>query len=156
MPGTVLGAGGTWCWLLCAPAENQGPARGMTLGLWVPHVDRSSATQSGQRASAAPIGTRWGGWVHARVHAVTQSCPTLCYPRDCSPPGSSVLGDSPGKNTGLGCHFLLKGIFPPQGWNPGLPHCRRILYCLSQSGQVHKRLSRNSLPPAPVTNLRKR
>ena len=40
---------------------------------------------------------------------------------DCSPPGSSVHGDSPGKNTGLGCHALLQGIFSTQGSNPGLP-----------------------------------
>ena len=40
---------------------------------------------------------------------------------DCSMPGSSVHGDSPGKNTGVGCHFLLQGIFPTQGSNPGLP-----------------------------------
>ena len=39
--------------------------------------------------------------------------------------------DSPGKSTGEGCHALLQGIFPTQGWNPGLPRCRRILYCLS-------------------------
>ena len=37
---------------------------------------------------------------------------------DCSPPGSSVHGDSPGKNTGVGCHALLQGIFPIQGSNP--------------------------------------
>ena len=37
-----------------------------------------------------------------------QSCPTLCDPMDCSPPGSSVHEDSPGKNTGVGCHFLLQ------------------------------------------------
>ena len=36
-----------------------------------------------------------------------QSCPTLCDPIDCSPPGTSVYGDSPGKNTGVGCHALL-------------------------------------------------
>jgi len=36
-----------------------------------------------------------------------------------SPPGSSVQGDSPGKNTGMGCHALLQGIFPTQGLNPG-------------------------------------
>ena len=46
---------------------------------------------------------------------------------DCSPPGFSVHGDSPGKNTGMGCHFLLQGIFPTQESNPGLPHCRQIL-----------------------------
>ena len=54
-----------------------------------------------------------------------------CNPIDCSPPGFSVHGDSPGKNAGGGCSFLLQGIFPTQGLNPGLPHCRRILYCLS-------------------------
>ena len=53
---------------------------------------------------------------------------------DCSPPGSSVHGDSPGKNTGMGCHALLQGIFPTQGLNPGLPHCRQILYHLSHWG----------------------
>ena len=36
--------------------------------------------------------------------------------------------DFPGKHTGVGCHFLLQGIFPTQGWNPGLLHCRWILY----------------------------
>ena len=39
---------------------------------------------------------------------------------DSSPPGFSVHGDSPGKNTGVGCHFLLQGIFPIQGWKPRL------------------------------------
>ena len=40
-----------------------------------------------------------------------------CDPLDCSPPGSSVHGDSPGKNTGVGCYALLQGVFPTQGWN---------------------------------------
>ena len=60
-----------------------------------------------------------------------KSCPTFCDPMDCSPPGSSVHGDSPGKITGVGCHALLQGIFLIQGSNPGLPHCRWILYHLS-------------------------
>ena len=51
-----------------------------------------------------------------------QSCLTLCNPMDCSPPGSSVHGDSPDKNTGVGCHALLQGIFPTQGSNPYLLH----------------------------------
>ena len=42
--------------------------------------------------------------------------------------------DSPGKNTGVGCHFLLQRIFPTQGWNPGLLCCRQILYHLSHQG----------------------
>ena len=49
---------------------------------------------------------------------VTQSCLTLCNRMDCSPPCSSVHGDSPGKNTGVGCHALLQGIFLTQGLNP--------------------------------------
>ena len=53
---------------------------------------------------------------------------------DCSPPGCSVLGDSPGKNTGVGA--LLQGIFQTQGLNPGLPHCRQILYHLSYQGNL--------------------
>ena len=65
---------------------------------------------------------------------VTQSCPSLCDPLDYSPPGSSIHGDSPGKNTGVGCHALLQGIFPTQGSNPGLPHCRQIRYHLSHQG----------------------
>jgi len=39
----------------------------------------------------------------------------LCDPVDCSPPGSSVLGDSPGKNSRVDCHDLLQGIYPNQG-----------------------------------------
>ena len=48
--------------------------------------------------------------------------------------GSCLYGESPGKNTGVDCHILLQGIFPTQGSNPGLPHCRRILYQLSHKG----------------------
>ena len=65
---------------------------------------------------------------------VIQSCPTLCDPMDYSLPGSSVHGDSPDKNTGVGCHPLLQGFFPIQGSNPSLPHCRSILYHLSHQG----------------------
>ena len=50
-----------------------------------------------------------------------------------SPPGSSLHGDSPGKNTGVGCHFLLQGIFPAQGLNGGLLYCRQT-HRLSHSG----------------------
>ena len=42
--------------------------------------------------------------------------------------------NSPGQNTGVGSLFLLQGIFPTQGLNPGLPHCRWILYQLSHNG----------------------
>ena len=42
--------------------------------------------------------------------------------------------DSPGKNSGVSCHSLLQGIFPTQGSNLGLLHCRQTLYCLSYKG----------------------
>ena len=64
------------------------------------------------------------------VCLVAQSCTTLCGSVDCSLPDFSVHGDSPGNNTGVGCHALLQGIFSTQGLNPGILYCRRILYQL--------------------------
>ena len=67
--------------------------------------------------------------VHAAAAAKSlQSCPTLCDPVDSSPPGSSLHGHSPGKNTGVGCHALLQGIFPTQGSNLHLCFGRQIPY----------------------------
>ena len=63
-----------------------------------------------------------------------QSCLTLWDPMDCNPPGFSVHGNCSGKNTVVGCHALLQGIFPIQGLNPGLPHYKQILYHLSHQG----------------------
>ena len=63
---------------------------------------------------------------------VAQLCLTLCDPMDCSPPGSFVHGDSPGKNTGVGCHALLQGIFPTSSI-----FCRWILYRLSHKGSPY-------------------
>ena len=51
--------------------------------------------------------------------------------------------DSPGKNTGVGCHFLLQGIFPTQGSNPGLLLCRHTPYHLSHQGSQSYGFSRN-------------
>ena len=64
------------------------------------------------------------------LRLVVKSCPTL------RPQG--LPWDSPGKNTGVGCHALLQGIFPTQGSNPGLPHCRWILYHLSHQGSSNR------------------
>ena len=63
---------------------------------------------------------------------VGQSCLTLCDPMDGSPPGTSVHGDSPGQNTGVGCSALLQGIFSTQGSNMHFLHLtcigRWVLY----------------------------
>ena len=50
------------------------------------------------------------------------------------PHGLCCPWNSPGQNTGVGSLSLLQGIFPTQGLNPGLPHCRRILYQRSHQG----------------------
>ena len=51
-------------------------------------------------------------------------------PHELGPIRLLCLWNSPGKNTGVGSHSLLQGIFPTQGSNPGLPKCRQIFYCL--------------------------
>ena len=74
--------------------------------------------------------------------AVAKSSPTIGYPIDCSPPGSSVHGILPARILELSCRSLLQGIFQTQGSNLGLLHCRQILYHLSHHGrrEVAKRL----------------
>ena len=64
---------------------------------------------------------------------VTQLCPAPCNPMDCSPLGSSVHGDSPGKNTRMGGHDFL----PTQESNWGILHCRQILYQLNYQGSPY-------------------
>ena len=63
---------------------------------------------------------------------VAKSCPTLCDPMDCSPPGSSVHGIFKARMLGRGgggCfHFLLQEIFPTKGLNSHFQDCRWILY----------------------------
>ena len=77
-------------------------------------------------------------WVYSYVRClVAQSCLTLCDPMDCSLPGFSVHGDSPGKYIGVGCHTFLQRIFPTQGSNPGLPRCWDSLPSVSPGEPSH-------------------
>ena len=75
------------------------------------------------------------------------------------PHGLYSLWNSPGQNTGVGSLFLLQGIFPTQGLNPGLPHCRRVLYQLShkRSPRILERVaypfSRGSSQPSNRTRV---
>ena len=122
------------------PGESQGRWSLMGCSLW---GCTESDTTEVTAASAAPFHClpyvlylfiwEWAFRL-SPVCLVTQLCLTLCDPKDCSPPASAVHGDSSGKNNGVGCHALLKGIFPTQGSNPGLAHCRQILYHLSHQG----------------------
>ena len=66
------------------------------------------------------------------------------------PLGFSVHGNTPGKNTGVGCHTLLQGIFPTHGWNWDLLHYRHILYQLSYQGMLS---TMTVISPASITCL---
>ena len=59
------------------------------------------------------------------------SCLTLCNPMDLYPTKLFCPWNSPSKNTGVGCQSLLQGVSATQGSNPGLLHCRQILYYLN-------------------------
>ena len=87
---------------------------------------------------------------------VAQSCPTLCNSMDCSPPGSSLHEILQARILQWVVISFLQGIFPTQGSNPCLLHCREILYHLSQQGSpqfnswVRKMLWRRDRLPTPV------
>ena len=68
------------------------------------------------------------------LHLVTQLCPTPCNPQTVAYQAHLSIGDSPRKNTRVGYHALLQGIFPNQRSNTGFPHCRQIRYQLSYQG----------------------
>ena len=77
--------------------------------------------------------TRERGEVWSRYSASKCKCMSLNHAR-LRPRGLYSPWDSPGQKTGAGSLSLLQGIFPTQGSNPGLPHCRQILYQLSHKG----------------------
>ena len=111
-------------------------------GAWI--LVQAGRLQEGpaQESSSSPpvrIKTQWlrgrGPQLGCAVLCpVAPSCPTLRDPMDCSPAKLLCLWDFSGKNTGVGCHFLIQGIFPTQGWNL---HLLRFLHLLV-----------SSLPPA--------
>ena len=71
------------------------------------------------------------------IPVVTESCSVVSdslQPRGLWPARLLCPWNSPGRSTSVGSLSLLQGIFPTQGSNPGLPHCRQILYCLSHQG----------------------
>ena len=72
---------------------------------------------------------------------VVQLSLILCNPMDCSLPRLLCLWNSPGQSIGMGCHSLLQGIFPIQGWSPSLLHCRQILYHLSHQVSLMQYIS---------------
>ena len=105
------------------PAEDADP--------WLP-TDKTWRQREGQEDEITPHVEKhiWGWWGCAGLsHSVMSSS---FQPHGLQPTRLLCPWDSPGKKTGVGCHFLLQGIFPTQESNlclSCLPHCRRILYC---------------------------
>ena len=82
------------------------------------------------KAVMSQIKKYWEGWKYVSCLVMLDSL---------RPPWTTRLlsaWNSPGKNTGVGCHSLLQGIFLTQESNPGLLHWRQILYCLSHQRSV--------------------
>ena len=99
------------------------------------------STGSFLMVSALPLQGAWVQFLVRELEPTYLSCVrlfvfpwTVAHRQLCS-------WDSPGKNTEVGSHFLLQGIFPTEGSNPGLPHCRQILYCLSHRGSPRSHIS---------------
>ena len=104
---------------------------GQSLVLW-PHVTNCKTDWETYFLAGWPLLAETWGW--AVPCSVAQSCPTLCDPLDCSPPGSSVFQARILEWVAI---FLLQGIFLTQGLNSHLLcflHCRQILYPLSHQG----------------------
>ena len=95
----------------------------------------------------SPLGVRISTYTFWRVHKTWNhsSClnlsvshsvvPNSLRPHRLQPTSLLSPWDFPGKDTGVGCRFLLQGIFPTQGSNLRLLHCRQILYWLSYKGK---------------------
>ena len=73
-------------------------------------------------ANTADLRFSWVSWCPSLCLHARSVMSDSCDPMDCSPPGSPVQGISPGKDTGVGCHFLLQEIFPTQRSNPHFLH----------------------------------
>ena len=125
-----------------------------------PEGPQDPSKPAGQEAASDQSGLVWGdargqfrrrrsGTCHRQLPPGHESSshsvvPSLCDPTDCSPPGSSVHGDSLGKHAGVGCHALLLGIFPTQRPNLGLLHWQLGSLLSEPSGKPrHRKVSIN-------------
>ena len=90
-------------------------------------------------------------WKKLRVKLL--SCVYLLRPHGLWPTRLLHPWDSPGKSTGVGCHFLLQGIFLTQGSKLGLLHCGQMLYPLSHQGSPNKQSLNKWMDPTISTIL---
>ena len=109
----------SWIQPAClVPPEGRAPSQG---GNWTPKSHICSPSVKSQNFG-------FSSWSEEGEDvSVSQLCPTL-QTRGLQPSRLLCPWNSPDKNTGVGCHSLLQGIFPTQESNPGLLHGRQILY----------------------------
>ena len=87
-----------------------------SLSCMVTSAEKSSLITQFPQPIFSRVTVTMGSHLFICLCLVVHSCPTLCDPMDCSVPGSSVHGDSPVKNTGVGCHALLRGSSESSDW----------------------------------------
>ena len=105
-------------------------------GAWWPSVHRVAKSWTWLK-QLCTHGSDWEFYCSSFLSAlcvVTSVVSNSLQPYGLKPSRLLCPWNSPGKNTGVGCHSFLQGIFPTQGSNPGLLHCRQILYPLSLLG----------------------
>ena len=123
------------CWADSLPAEPQGKPKNTGV-VAISCSKESSWTRDRIRVShlAGRLFTNWTTREAKKKVKVAQLCLTLCNPVDCVACQSPLSMEFSSKNTGMGSYSFLQGIFPTQGLNPGLPHCRQTLYPVSHEG----------------------
>ena len=105
-----------------------------------PRIEPGSLTPSALAGGFFTTSAIWKTEIESESHSIVSDC--------LRPRGLYSPWNSPGQNTGVGSLSLLQGIVPTQGLNPGLPHCRWIIYCLSHQGSpvyVHSGRKRANL-----------
>ena len=130
-------------WTLCTRTQEKGTVTPQETCLWVSgslQWRRGSGVAccrvGGADCSSTCPGSFEGGhhYLHYLHHSIVKSLSRVwlfATPWNVSYQAPLSMG---GKNTGAGCHFLLQGIFPTQGPNSGLPHCKQTFYHLSHQG----------------------
>ena len=122
----------TWVWSVGQedPLEKEMAPHSSILAWRIPWTEDPGELQSTGSQSRTRLSdfTSLSRCCHHVLCLVTQSSSTLCAPR------LLWLWGFPGKSAGVGCHFLLQGIFPTQGSNLRLLHCRQMLYHPSHQG----------------------
>ena len=137
-----------YCHVSIPRAEAEHPTSpGAPTSLWMPpsnqvqpgsHLQHphshTSKTPEKLTVTGSPHPGLGEGWLSLRASQVSESCSVVSD--SLQPHGLYTPWSSLGQNTRVGSLSLLQGIFPTQGSNPGLPHCRQILYQLSHQGSI--------------------